>query len=125
MSWTDPCRNCGEHRADCDCGNWNNYKNINKMKTGIELIAQERQEQITKHKRTPQEDVQYNSKYQLMHAAEQLLFSPNQDVHWPSVNIPQDWDYEIFMKMMHKSYKQRLIVAGALIAAEIDRLNNE
>lgn len=19
MSWTDPCGNCGQHRADCDC----------------------------------------------------------------------------------------------------------
>ena len=30
MSWTDPCGNCGEHRADCDCGNWNNYKDDQK-----------------------------------------------------------------------------------------------
>lgn len=26
MSWTDPCSNCGEHRADCTCGDWNGYK---------------------------------------------------------------------------------------------------
>lgn len=26
MSWTDPCSNCGNHRADCECGDWNGYK---------------------------------------------------------------------------------------------------
>lgn len=31
MSWTDVCSNCGRHRADCDCGNWNNYKNNKKV----------------------------------------------------------------------------------------------
>mgnify|MGYP007030558759 CR=1 FL=1 len=22
MSWTDPCGNCGRHRADCECENY-------------------------------------------------------------------------------------------------------
>jgi hypothetical protein len=26
MSWTDPCSECGEHRADCKCGDWNGYE---------------------------------------------------------------------------------------------------
>lgn len=26
MSWTDTCSNCDEHRADCQCGDWNGYK---------------------------------------------------------------------------------------------------
>lgn len=26
MSWTDPCGNCSQYRADCDCGDWNGYK---------------------------------------------------------------------------------------------------
>jgi len=30
MSWSDPCGNCGDHRADCSCGDWNGYKR-NKM----------------------------------------------------------------------------------------------
>ena len=29
MSWTDPCLNCGDSRATCECGDWNGY---NKMK---------------------------------------------------------------------------------------------
>lgn len=24
MSWSDPCSDCGRHRADCECGDWNN-----------------------------------------------------------------------------------------------------
>lgn len=26
MSWSDPCSECGEHRADCNCGDWCGYK---------------------------------------------------------------------------------------------------
>jgi len=36
---------------------------------------------------------------------------------------PKDWDFTTWRKMMKKSYKKRLIIAGALIAAEIDRMN--
>jgi hypothetical protein len=25
MSWSDPCSECGKHRADCDCGDWCGY----------------------------------------------------------------------------------------------------
>lgn len=32
MSWSDPCSNCGAHRADCDCGDWNGYKQKGKIK---------------------------------------------------------------------------------------------
>jgi len=43
------------------------------MKTGIELIAQERTEQIEKHGRHIMHDVQQNSERQLIDAAKQLL----------------------------------------------------
>ena len=26
MSWSDPCSNCGEHRADCECEDYNGMK---------------------------------------------------------------------------------------------------
>jgi len=38
---------------------------------------------------------------------------------------PKGWDHKIWEKMCHKNYKKRLIIAGALIAAEIDRLNSK
>lgn len=89
------------------------------MKTGIELIAQERQEQIEKHGRTVEEDVRFNTKGQLSVAAGILSqrYIPDR------LNlIPKDWDSLIWLKMLRKQYKERLIIAGALIAAEIDRL---
>jgi len=42
MSWSDRCSNCGEHRADCDCGDWNGYKKNRRIKQKIsEMYDQE------------------------------------------------------------------------------------
>lgn len=43
------------------------------MKSGIELIAKERQEQIEKHGRTIEHDVENNDNEQLAMGAEMLL----------------------------------------------------
>jgi hypothetical protein len=90
--------------------------------TGVELITKERQEQIEKHKRTVTADVQYNSvptqyggMMPLIMGAIRLLDS---SFKWS----PDYWNQEIFEHMISKDYKERLIIAGALIAAEIDRL---
>lgn len=89
------------------------------MKTGIHLIAEERQEQIEKHKRSINADAIHNSSEQLKEGAIKLLDDPqdyriaSRPINW---NKPQ-WDY-----MCSKPYKERLIIAGALIAAEIDRV---
>ncbi|MBP6566066.1 MAG: hypothetical protein KA270_02800 [Saprospiraceae bacterium] len=90
------------------------------MKTGIELIAQERAEQIEKHGRTIKSDVEYNSHCELSDGARLLLTGINE---LERVIPPHNWDREIWDKMISKPYKERLIIAGALIAAEIDRLN--
>ena len=87
------------------------------MKTGIELITKERQEQIEKHRRTIEEDVKYNSNKELSIVAQELLEQQ------PSVqNTPHNWRNPILHKMLSKPYMDRLIIAGALICAEIDRL---
>lgn len=94
------------------------------MKTGIELIADERKEQIEKHHRTIQDDVKYNTKSELSFAAA-LLCCPNPEKFASRVNdfaCPTGWDVKIWERMRTKNYKDRLIIAGALIAAEIDRL---
>ncbi len=85
------------------------------METGINLIAKERQEQIEKHNRTIEKDVIENEDGELGYGAIALIGGIEEDF--------PDWDYEICKKMINKSYKDRLIIAGALIAAEIDRLN--
>lgn len=88
------------------------------MKTGIELITQERTEQIEKHGRTIQEDVDCNDQSQLPLAAMWLIEGGLAN----DLRSPTEWDDDIWKHMARKGYKDRLIIAGALIAAEIDRL---
>ncbi len=89
--------------------------------TGIELIAKERKEQIEKHGRTILSDIRNNSKSQLIIAAINLI-----DVRHSRKarieNRPKSWFIPLWSKMCSKTPKERLIIAGALIAAEIDRL---
>lgn len=90
------------------------------MKTGIELIAQERQEQIEKHGRSVELDTVLNGDNQLSYAAVLLL---KKDTHsYLNRKMPIGWDKDIWDKMFDKPRKERLIIAGALIAAELDRL---
>lgn len=96
--------------------------------TGIELISQERQEQITKHGRTVEEDKNLNTEFQLTDAASCLSIPVPEGME--SVYIqshenhpPVGWDKEIWGRMLRKPLKERLIIAGALIAAEIDRIS--
>lgn len=92
------------------------------MKTGIELIAIERQEQIEKHGRSIHDDVMLNNNYQLSDAASYMIKLYPSDA---GDFLPKGWNERLFDKMCSKSYKERLIIAGALIAAEIDRLQVE
>ena len=94
-------------------------------KTGIELIAQERLEQIEKHGRTIEKDVANNANGELIMAARGLMI---EDEEFPIgvaekarfSEFPADWDSILCRKMCAKSRKERLIIAGALIAAELD-----
>lgn len=88
------------------------------MKTGIELIAIERQEQIEKHGRTIVKDVMENSNGELMLGAVATLKGN-------TYIFPAIWDEAICTKIAYKSYKDRLVIAGALIAAELDRIQNQ
>jgi hypothetical protein len=84
------------------------------MKTGIELIAEERKEQIEKHGFTAEKDAQYvNCELEqgALHAIEPSMF-----------RSPENWGSWFEEKMKGKDEVERLIVAGALIAAAIDRL---
>jgi|GEM_PF-5559070 hypothetical protein len=85
--------------------------------TGIELIAQERAEQIEKHGKTVEFDAKVNNHYQLRIVAKTLLEG--------KTCFPDNWDENLLRKMFCKTYKERLIIAGALIAAEIDRIQAE
>ena len=86
--------------------------------SGIELIAKERKEQIEKHGRTIESDVEINQRGELSAAAATLISASG--IRFKV--IPIGWDNFLWKKMCDKPYKDRLIIAGALIAAEIDRI---
>jgi hypothetical protein len=87
--------------------------------TGIDLITIERNEQINKHGRTIDYDVKNNKRGQLAKGAASLI-------HYQLLlreTTPDGWDEDSFIKMKLKDHKDRLVIAGALIAAEIDRVS--
>lgn len=89
------------------------------METGVELIAKERQEQISKHSRTEERDIKENAGGQLQAAALYILamdYNENAEDYYP-----EDWSEEFQLSLEKKTQKERLVIAGALIAAEIDR----
>ena len=90
------------------------------MKTGVELIATEREEQIVKHGKTIKSDVDLNRFDQLSIGAAKLAKPEPTLEDW--VLCPRFWDTDLWDRMLRKPYKDRLVIAGALIAAEIDRL---
>ena len=97
------------------------------MKTGIELIAEEREEHFSKHNRTIFGDVLCNPNCQLSFAAA-LLSCPTPERYSNEENdyaCPEGWEGGKWEYMIRKPYRERLIIAGALIAAEIDRLQRK
>ena len=98
--------------------------------TGIELIAKEREEQIEKHGFNAEHDArQYNSKGELIQAACYLLCKDSLLIEAHPSNLryalfPSAWNEDYKTKFDQKDDLQSIIVAGALIAAEIDRILN-
>lgn len=103
---------------------------------GVKLIAVERAEQIQKHGWSLKQDAVTKNHYQLSQAASLLCWvdpedvggvcvstGPKGDVYDFSHCCPSDWDELVFNKMMNKPYDHRIKVAGALLAAELDRIN--
>lgn len=87
-----------------------------KFEFGISQIAEERGEQISKHGHNLLSDQQYD-KDELVTAAIQYLVGPEQEV-WPEA-MDKKW-----YKPSPENRIRELRIAGALIAAEIDRINN-
>ena len=91
------------------------------MKSGIELIKQEREKQISKHRFTGEHHFnhpEWYDKNQLIEAANTLSMKEIK-----SCLVPFNWDIVWFSDLCNRPYKERLVIAGALIASEIDRLN--
>ena len=88
----------------------------------MNLSLKKEKSRLKKHKRTIDYDVKFNSENQLSQAAERLCIPDLDVVNW---FVPKYWNEELWDKMASKPYKERLIIAGVLIAAEIDRLQFE
>lgn len=86
------------------------------MKTGVEQIAQERTEQIEKHRYTLEHDQEHDSNELIEFAL--AILTEN------TMHFPRDWNPKNLYKTLLKDRVEQLSIAGALIAAEIDRLNN-
>lgn len=95
------------------------------MDTGLGLITKERKDQLKKHNRTIEADVSINSNEQLSKAASILVYNGDGCLTVEDIveeHCPEHWDECDWEKLVSKSYEERLAVAGALIAAELDRL---
>lgn len=91
------------------------------MKTGIELISQERQEQVQKHGYDANND-SYNKSGELASAA---VYSITQNESYYPSSWSDSFKNSIDLKFSKGDYIGRLKAAGALIAAEIDRVQND
>ena len=97
------------------------------MKTGIELIAEERQEQIEKHNWTPEHDDQHTDGALIKMAGILCVNGTDAQVHdnyGEFESGSNTWGLENKLSG-DKNKIHRLEVAGALIAAEIDRLQRK
>jgi len=97
------------------------------MKLGVHRIFEERNEQIFKHNYSIERDVKFNGNHELGQAAARLLFTPadaeeTTDLMHEDIFVPKGWNKDIWFRMVNKTYEERLVIAGALIAAELDRL---
>jgi len=93
---------------------------INRLKiksmTGIEKIAQKRLEQKIKHGHSIKSDYEAYPDFELIQAAQGVLNgNPEQ--------MPKSWDQASCKKLCSKPLEDRLIAAGAMLAAQIDVLN--
>ncbi len=100
---------------------------MKKMKTGAELIARERQDQIEKHGYSLEYDAETHPNYELCWAAASLLCVPDNkpiaDIDFIVTTKLKKFNKGVFFKTLFKrSYKERLVIAAALLAAEIDRV---
>lgn len=96
---------------------------------GIELIAQERQRQVDREGWTPEHDAEHRRAEMAIAAACYAVEGTDAEVRYPyfdDSNDPENdggwpWEPAWDKRKKHDRLKQ-LTIAGALIAAEIDRL---
>ena len=99
------------------------------MKSGVELIAEERKRQVEKEGWTPEHDAEHDEG-EMVDAAICYAIGDTQIKHEPLMDYPNKitvyqnfWPWHLqYWKPSPKDRVRELTKAGALIAAEIDRL---
>ena len=95
---------------------------------GVALIATERAKQLST--RSVESDIELNDQHQLSYAAQVLLNVDYENYFTVKGSIgkeyadkycPPNWDRDKWFALLQKPFKERLIIVGALIAAELDR----
>lgn len=81
--------------------------------TGVQLIENERLEHKLKHGKSVKHDFEAYKDKELVQAAIGLLLGN-------PLFMPESWSEEQCGNMLNKSYVDRLVIAGSLIAAQID-----
>lgn len=93
--------------------------------SGAMEILEERFEQIEKHGYTTEYDINNNGHFQLIEMAHALINPYTPDVDEIIDKMPDGlhpgMTIEQWCRIMQKSFQERLRIAGALIAAQIDR----
>ena len=93
------------------------------LSEGVKDILGERRKQIDKYQYTAEyqaEHPQYYADHQLQYAAHTLL---NVDIMgYTRIVEPLNWDRAWFVRLCEKPQKDRIRIAAALLAAELDRL---
>ena len=87
---------------------------------GVYYIGVERSKQKNKHGFTGEHSADHPEWYadgQLVEAAQFLLQKGPSGKFY----FPKNWDQEWFSKLCEKPFRKRLEIAGALLAAELDR----
>lgn len=93
-------------------------------KTGIELIAEERQEQIEKHGFSLEND-QYYSNGELIEASKFCIEQAKKPKpEYETCKWPENWDDYFEDKIRNKTTVGKLTVAGAFLMAENDRIGS-
>jgi hypothetical protein len=99
------------------------------MKSGIELIAEERQEQITKHGWSLERDAEYYKNGELIQAAKFSEIATGRGIGFdgdsPERRWPKGWDQYFRRKILSKTKVGALSVAGAFYMAENDRIGEK
>ena len=97
------------------------------METGIELIDEERKRQIEVEGWTKEHDAEHTNEALALAAACYAIPSVQRSYTYDPIlkaRIPEFWPWDIkWWKPSPEDRIKELVKAGALIAAEIDRLN--